>query len=66
VSWNILKDANPKTKDLVKYMMSDGYMDWLAIAPEGKIPLVPAPRPIRRNMPMAGSSSAPALTRRSR
>jgi multiple sugar transport system substrate-binding protein len=38
VSWNILKDANPKTKDLVKYMMSDGYMDWLAIAPEGKIP----------------------------
>jgi multiple sugar transport system substrate-binding protein len=38
VSWNILKDANPKTKDLVTYMMSDGYMDWLAIAPEGKIP----------------------------
>jgi len=38
VSWNILKDANPKTKDLVKYMMSDGYLDWLAIAPEGKIP----------------------------
>jgi multiple sugar transport system substrate-binding protein len=38
VSWNNHKDANPKTKDLVKYMMSDGYMDWLAIAPEGKIP----------------------------
>jgi multiple sugar transport system substrate-binding protein len=38
VSWNVLKDASPKTKELVTYMMSDGYMDWLAIAPEGKMP----------------------------
>ena len=38
VSWNILKDASPKTKDLVTYMMSDGYLDWLGIAPEGKMP----------------------------
>ena len=38
VSWNILKDASPKTKDLVTYMMSDGYLEWLAIAPEGKMP----------------------------
>ena len=34
----MLKDASPKTKDLVTYMMSDGYLDWLAIAPEGKMP----------------------------
>jgi multiple sugar transport system substrate-binding protein len=38
VSWNILKDASPKTKDLVTYMMSDGYLEWLGIAPEGKMP----------------------------
>ena len=38
VSWNVLNDASPKTKDLVTYMMTDGYLDWLKIAPEGKVP----------------------------
>jgi multiple sugar transport system substrate-binding protein len=38
VSWNVLNDASPKAKDLVTYMMSDGYVDWLAISPEGKVP----------------------------
>ncbi len=38
VSWAVLNDASPKTKDLVTYMMSDGYLDWLKIAPEGKVP----------------------------
>ena len=38
VSWNVLKDANPKAKDFVTYMMSDGYLPWLGIAPEGKMP----------------------------
>ena len=38
VSWNVLKDASPKAKDLVNYMMSDGYLEWLAISPEGKVP----------------------------
>jgi multiple sugar transport system substrate-binding protein len=38
VSWNVLRGASPKTQDLVKYMMSDGYLDWLGIAPEGKVP----------------------------
>jgi multiple sugar transport system substrate-binding protein len=38
VSWNVLRDASPKAKDLVTYMMSDGYLDWLAISPEGKVP----------------------------
>ena len=38
VSWNVLTDASPKAKELVTYMMSDGYVDWLAISPEGKVP----------------------------
>lgn len=38
VSWSVLNDASPKTKELVSYMMSDGYLDWLGIAPEGKVP----------------------------
>ena len=38
VSWSVLNEANPKVNDLVTYMMSDGYLDWLGIAPEGKVP----------------------------
>jgi multiple sugar transport system substrate-binding protein len=38
VSFAVLNDASPKTKDLVTYMMGDGYVDWLKIAPEGKVP----------------------------
>ncbi len=38
VSWAVLPDASDKTKDFVSYMMTDGYMDWLGIAPEGKVP----------------------------
>ena len=39
VSWAILRDAAPETAELVEYLMSDGYEDWLGIAPEGKIPV---------------------------
>ncbi len=39
VSWNILNDASPAAQDLVTFMMGDGYQDWLAVAPEGKIPV---------------------------
>jgi multiple sugar transport system substrate-binding protein len=39
VSWNILNDASPAAEDLVAFMMSDGYEDWLAVAPEGKLPV---------------------------
>jgi len=39
VSWNILNDASPAAEDLVAFMMSDGYQDWLAVAPEGKLPV---------------------------
>ena len=38
VSFAVLNDASPKTKELITYMMSDGYVDWLKIAPEGKVP----------------------------
>jgi multiple sugar transport system substrate-binding protein len=35
----ITKDANPDTAKLVQFMMNDGYLDWLALAPEGKVPV---------------------------
>ena len=39
VSFAVLNDASPRTKELITYMMSaDGYVDWLKIAPEGKVP----------------------------
>ena len=38
VSWAILDGADADTAGLVEYMMSDGYADWLAVAPEGKVP----------------------------
>jgi multiple sugar transport system substrate-binding protein len=38
-SFAITKDANSDAaKRFVEFMMSDGYVDWLALAPEGKIP----------------------------
>jgi multiple sugar transport system substrate-binding protein len=40
VSWTITRDANkPSTKKFVEYMMNDAYVDWLALAPEGKVPV---------------------------
>ncbi|WP_033442350.1 ABC transporter substrate-binding protein [Saccharothrix sp. NRRL B-16314] len=39
-SFAVLKDAaTDDAKKLVEYLMSDGYRDWLAIAPEGKVPV---------------------------
>lgn len=38
VSFAILKGAPAVTTDLVKWMMSDSYVDWLSVAAEGKIP----------------------------
>jgi multiple sugar transport system substrate-binding protein len=38
-SFAIIKDKNTDAaKQFVQYMMSDGYVDWLALAPEGKFP----------------------------
>jgi multiple sugar transport system substrate-binding protein len=39
VSWATLRDSDAKTRDFVKFMMSDGYEDWLKIAPEGRVPV---------------------------
>jgi multiple sugar transport system substrate-binding protein len=39
VSWAVLKGASTdEAKQLVEFMMSDAYEQWLAIAPEGKVP----------------------------
>lgn len=39
VSWAVLADASTEpARRFVEYMMSDGYLDWLSFAPEGKFP----------------------------
>jgi multiple sugar transport system substrate-binding protein len=37
-SFVITKDANKDAAKLVEFLMNDGYLDWLALAPEGKVP----------------------------
>ncbi|TDE01987.1 ABC transporter substrate-binding protein [Jiangella asiatica] len=40
VSWSVIADsATESASAFVEYMMSDGYVDWMAIAPEGKYPV---------------------------
>src|SRR5688500_2639257 len=38
VSFVISDGAPAEAQDLVEFMMSDAYVDWLALAPEGKFP----------------------------
>jgi len=39
-SWTILKQGDTEAaKEFVNYMLNDGYEDWAAIAPEGKVPV---------------------------
>ena len=39
-AWAITAEANAEpSQQFVEYMLSDGYVDWLAIAPEGKFPV---------------------------
>jgi multiple sugar transport system substrate-binding protein len=38
-SWTITADAADASTELVDYLMTDGYERWIAIAPEGKIPV---------------------------
>jgi multiple sugar transport system substrate-binding protein len=39
-SWTITADSSTDPAvELVEYMMNDGYVPWLAIAPEGKVPV---------------------------
>jgi multiple sugar transport system substrate-binding protein len=35
----ITKDASKDAARLVEFLMNDGYLDWLALAPEGKVPV---------------------------
>jgi multiple sugar transport system substrate-binding protein len=35
----ITKGANPDAAKLVEFLMNDGYLDWLGLAPEGKVPV---------------------------
>jgi multiple sugar transport system substrate-binding protein len=35
----ITKDAAKDAAKLVEFLMNDGYLDWLALAPEGKVPV---------------------------
>ena len=47
-TWGISDTAHKASAErFVEYMLSDGYLDWLALSPEGKFPL--------RNGPSAGS-----------
>jgi multiple sugar transport system substrate-binding protein len=40
VSWVITKNANvDASTQFVEYMMNEGYLDWIGLAPEGKFPL---------------------------
>jgi multiple sugar transport system substrate-binding protein len=39
VSWAPTVDADPQTADFIKYMMNDAYVQWLSLAPEGKVPV---------------------------
>jgi multiple sugar transport system substrate-binding protein len=38
-SFAITKGANKDATKLVEFIMNDGYLDWLALAPEGKVPV---------------------------
>jgi multiple sugar transport system substrate-binding protein len=39
-SWLVTKKANASASEkFIEYMLSDGYLDWLGMAPEGKFPL---------------------------
>jgi multiple sugar transport system substrate-binding protein len=38
-SFVITKGANQDAAKLVEFIMNDGYLDWLALAPEGKVPV---------------------------
>jgi len=38
-SWTITPDSADAATQFVEYMMTDGYEPWIAIAPEGKIPV---------------------------
>lgn len=38
-SWAIVDGAGAGSEEFVEFLMSDGYVDWLSLAPEGKFPV---------------------------
>jgi multiple sugar transport system substrate-binding protein len=66
-SWTITADAaSDPSQQFVEYMMSDGYEPWIAIAPEGKIPVRTGSSPGETNysdawadMPVGVDTKAP-------
>lgn len=38
VSWTLMDGAASEAQELVTWMMGEAYVDWLALAPEGKVP----------------------------
>lgn len=40
VTLGITRDADPEAQDVVKYFLTDGYQDVLALAPFGKVPVL--------------------------
>jgi multiple sugar transport system substrate-binding protein len=38
-TWGIGRGASPGAQRLVRYLLSDGYLRWLAISPQGKYPV---------------------------
>lgn len=56
-SWTIAADsATEPAKEFVDYMMNDGYEPWLAIAPEGKVPVRAGDSPDATNFTDAWAS----------
>lgn len=46
ISWAITSEASTEpAQQFVEFMLSDGYVDWLAFAPEGKFPARPGSTP---------------------
>lgn len=40
VSWTVTKDSSSESaRKFVEYFMTEGYVDWLSIAPEGRLPV---------------------------
>ena len=42
-SWAIAAESAGSSADFVEYVMTEGYEDWIAIAPEGKVPVRSGP-----------------------
>jgi hypothetical protein len=62
----VTKDANEDAAKLVEFLMNDGYLDWLALAPKARSRSAPAPATSKPSSPMPGTTSRLALRTESR